>query len=62
MLYGEKSREELNEHAETIFKKYYTRKETRELYDNVKNKFGLSIRTVDEMIHFKKRCKRIYNI
>lgn len=54
MLYGEKSREELNEHAESIFKKYYTRKETRELYDNVKNKFGLSIRTVDEMIHFKK--------
>lgn len=54
MLYGEKSREELNAHAEKLFKKNYTRTETRSLYDDIQRKFGLSIRTVDEMIHFRK--------
>lgn len=54
MLYGEKSKEQLNDHATNLFKKIVNIKEKRELFDNVQNKFGLTFDIVDNMIGFKR--------
>ena len=54
MLYGEKSKEQLNEHAVELFKKITDVKSKRELFDNVQSKFGLPIDVVDNMITFKR--------
>ena len=57
MIYGEKSRQEMNEYAEKLFAKSLKRKEKQQLYDNVKAKFGLSESIVEPMITFKKDIK-----
>lgn len=54
MLYGEKSREELNAHAEELFKKEMSKKEKRNLYDEVYQKYGISVDVVEQMITFKR--------
>lgn len=57
MLYGERSREELNNHAEELFKRIIKRKERRELYDKVKERFNMSVFDTEEMITFKRDIK-----
>lgn len=54
MLYGEKSREDLNVYLEKIFSKYATASERRELYQNLLKKFGMRISAAEEMVTFKK--------
>lgn len=57
MLYGEKSREQLNDHAEKLFKEIVKRKDRRQLYDNVNKRFGMPIFDIEEMITFKRDIK-----
>lgn len=54
MLYGEKSREQLNSYAETLFKRMTKRSDCRSVYDSVYKKFNLPINVAEEMISFKK--------
>lgn len=51
MLYGEKSREELNNYAEKVFKKYLTKKDKRNLYNEVLEKFNIPVSTVNVSLH-----------
>lgn len=60
MLFGDKSREDLNAHAEKLFatnENVVKQKLRRELYDQVAEKFGLTISRIEEMILFKKDIK-----
>lgn len=54
MLYGEKSREDLNAHAEELFKDIMSRRDRRNLYDDVNNKFNLPYDTIEQMVTFKR--------
>ena len=57
MLYGERSREELNVYAENLFKRIVKRADLRNLYDEVVNKFGMPITRTEEMVTFKRDIK-----
>ena len=64
MLYGNKSREELNEYAESVFKKHKevkNRKLRRNLFDEIENHFGIDTSVVDAMITFKRDIKEFTN-
>ena len=54
MLYGDKSRKELDKHAEKLFMQLQSKKDRRALYDQVSLKFNMSISTVDDMVGFKR--------
>lgn len=54
MLYGDKSREELNAHAEELFKKIMSRRDRRNLYDEVNNKFNMPYDVIEQMVTFKR--------
>ena len=57
MLYGEKSREELNKYAEKLFQKdenVLVRQKRMRLYDNLMNWFNMPTSVAEEMILFKK--------
>lgn len=57
MLYGEKSRGQLNDYAEKLFKEIIKRNDRRQLYDNVNKHFGMPIFDIEEMITFKRDIK-----
>lgn len=60
MLYGEKSRDELNDYAEKLLqnsKQIKTKRGRREIYDWTLDKFNLSTSVVDDMLTFKKDIK-----
>ena len=64
MLYGNKSREELNEYAEKVFrthKEVKNRKLRRNLFDEIENHFGINSATIDSMITFKRDIKEFTN-
>jgi len=64
MLYGNKSREELNEYAEKVFrthKEVKNRKLRRNLFDEIENHFGIDPSTIDSMITFKRDIKEFTN-
>lgn len=64
MLYGNKSREELNEYAEKVFRKHKevkNRKLRRNLFDEIENHFGIDTSVVDAMITFKRDIKEFTN-
>lgn len=64
MLYGSKSREELNEYAETVFRKHRevkNRKLRRNLFDEIENHFGIGTSIIDDMITFKRNIKEFTN-
>lgn len=54
MLYGAKSREELDAYAENLFKGLLKKTDRRKLYDGVQKKFGIPIGVVESMITFKR--------
>ena len=54
MLYGEKSRQELNEYAEKLFGAKRTKKAKREIYEKLEAQFGMRTTTADNMINFKR--------
>jgi len=60
MLYGERSRDELNAYTEKLLRKsdqLKTKKGRRELYDWTLNKFNLSTSVADDMVTFKRDIK-----
>ena len=60
MLYGEKSRDQLNAYAESIFKvneNVTDRIKRRVLYDELSNKFGMPLSIAEEMVTFKRDIK-----
>lgn len=57
MLYGEKSREDLNIHAEQLFKKVIKKADRRQLYDEISGFFHMPVSAVEEMITFKRDIK-----
>ena len=64
MLYGNKSREELNEYAEKLFrthKEVKNRKLRKNLFDEIENHFGIDTSVVDAMITFKRDIKEFTN-
>ena len=57
MLYGAKSKHDLDKHAENLFKRnenIKNRKLRQQLYDNIEKKFGFPVSIVEEMVTFKK--------
>ena len=57
MLYGAKSKQDLDKHAEKLFKENENikkRKLRQQLYDNIERKFGFPPSLIEEMITFKK--------
>lgn len=60
MLYGDRSRQELEEYAEKLFAKseiIKDRTSRRKLYDELMDHFGLEVSVVDDMITFKRDIK-----
>ena len=57
MLYGEKSREQLNEYMEELLRKKWTRNSRRELYDNIYKKFNIPFGIVEKMIMIKRNIR-----
>lgn len=60
MLYGEQSREDLEEYAEKLFAKSEVvrdKNSRRKLYDELIDKFGIDVSIADDMITFKKDIK-----
>ena len=59
MLYGERSKEELNQHAENLFKKetISNRMARKNFYNEVINKFNMPIHIIEEMVTFKRDIK-----
>lgn len=60
MLYGDRSRQELEEYAEKLFAKSEVIKDRasrRNLYDELMDHFGLEVSVVDDMITFKRDIK-----
>lgn len=60
MLYGDRSRQELEEYAEKLFAKseiIKDRTSRRKLYDELMNHFGLEVSVADDMITFKRDIK-----
>lgn len=57
MLYGVKSKHDLDRHAENLFKRnenIKNRKLRQQLYDNIEKKFGFPVSIIEEMVTFKK--------
>lgn len=54
MLYGEKSRQQLNDHAEILFKRLMKKNDRRAVYSAVNKEYGLPINIIEEMITFKR--------
>ena len=54
MLQGAKSREELDAHAEQLFKRLLKKADRRKLYSDVQKEFGIPISTVEGMITFRR--------
>lgn len=57
MLYGTKSKRDLDKHAEMLFKHNDNIKKRRlrqQLYDNVEKKFGFPVSIIEEMVTFKR--------
>ena len=57
MLYGEKSRDELNDHAVKLFTQSKSRKNRRKLYDQVKEKFSMPESVAEPMVTLKRDIK-----
>lgn len=60
MLYGERSRQELNDFAEKLFAKSEIIKDKtsrRNLFDELNNRFNMDISTADDLITFKRDIK-----
>lgn len=60
MLYGEQSRQDLENYAEKLFAKseiVKNKTSRRELYNNLINQFGIDVSVADDMITFKKDIK-----
>ena len=54
MLHGAKSREELNVHAEKLFRTLTKKADRRKLYSDVQKQFGIPISVVESMITFRR--------
>jgi len=64
MLYGDKSRQELNAYAEELFRKHKevkNRKLRRNLFDEIENHFGIDTSVIDAMITFKRDISEFTN-
>lgn len=62
MLYGEKSREQLNEYAERLFKTVLTgRRDKRDLFDKAKQKFNMDAGIIDDMVTFRRNISEFTN-
>lgn len=62
MLYGEKSREDLNTYAEKLFKTVLKGKRNkRELFDQAKNKFNMDAGVIDDMVTFRRNIGEFSN-
>ena len=63
MLYGEKSREALNTHAEKRFHEFNTisAKDKRKIYDQIVDEFNMSTTTIDDLVTFQRDIKEFTN-
>ena len=59
MLYGDKSKEDLNNHIEKILKskRFNNRKDKRNLYTQLLTRFNMPTRYIEELVTFKKDIK-----
>lgn len=57
MIYGEKSRDDLNKHTEKLCMNLIKTKDRRKLYDDLTRKFNMPIDTAENLITFKRDIK-----